>query len=160
MGIFDHFLGTPQWAASLLKEIRPSRKEIAAIEKVRCEYAFSHEDITFFVLGHRTTTRRVLRHACQAIRSQARHLPDQDVQVEALKQRVLSGCALPLQMPSLLGLTPDSSDSDFARVVVEYSDIDQLADAVTAEEYAHAHVPVMPGYEDAERRLDDILLGH
>ena len=167
MGLLRDLLGmSPYWARKLPAHLRPSSKaQMEELERIRNEAGKGHDEFFVYILGHRETTRRLLRYLYRHRKQQGDS--DEDALLAVLGSRVMEDWKVGL---NLFGVQPNLLNAaaglnEFERrvrdVVRRYPDIEGLTAAILAEEEAlglyrpYKEFLLLPAH--LERRVSQIL---
>ncbi|HYA01998.1 MAG TPA: hypothetical protein VEI04_02660 [Syntrophobacteria bacterium] len=124
------------------------------------EAGINHSDFLEHLAGHPATTRRVQRYFYEQIRHQMPTASEKEV----LRQLIMSRLtALVEQGSDLFGLTAIGNEeakfmARIDQIVSQHNNIESLIDVMTEDEARRElAIPPSPEYEDAARRVSEIL---
>ena len=160
MGLRNFLRGLPEWAAQLPSHLRPAPDQIRRLEVIGEKAGVSHTDFLMHIAGHPETARRVQRHMYRQIKQQMPAASEREVLTQLLLSRLTSAFGQGSDLFDLAAIADDEA-AVTARVddiISRHSDLESLVDAmIEDEERRERPVPAAPGFEDAVRRVSEIL---
>ena len=162
MGLLDFFRGLPHWAEQLPPHLRPAPDRIRQLEAIRIEVGASDADFLLHIAGHPETTRRVQRHFYKHIKQQMPGTTEREILKHLIVSRLTAAIA---QGDDLFGLGAMSDEialgARLDEIVSHHSTVESLIGAMIEDEAARTPgIPARPGFEEAARRVTDVLSAH
>jgi len=143
----NHVLSKPKWAESLSSDLRPDKKRIREIEKLRIKFGIAHELFSMRVLGSPATTRKVQKHCLGDFRVSNPGASEKELFRMILISRIQ---APPLESPGYSGMTEEKIDEAMRSI----SSFDELCDYIIALDEQE---PPSPDPFGIGKRIDEIL---
>ncbi len=134
----------PKWVKLLPSNLRPDKKRISELEKLRNTFGISHEDLSMRVIGSPATTRKVQRQCIRNFRNQNPEAPEK----ELLKMVLISRIIVP---PSI-----EMTEQEIDQAMENINSFDDLCDYIIALDEKE---PSFPDTFGIGKRIDEILAG-
>ncbi len=134
----------PKWVKIIPSNLRPDKKRISELEKLRSAFGISHEDLSMRVIGSTVTTRKVQRQCLRNFRNQNPGAPEK----ELLKMVLISRIIVP---PSI-----EMTEQEMEQAMENINSFDDLCDYIIALDEKE---PSFPDTFGIGKRIDKILAG-
>lgn len=132
----------PNWVKILLLDLRPDKKRVEELEKLRVEFAIPHEALAMRVMSSPVTTRKVQRKCLETLRIQNPRKSERELFKMVLISRI--------QAPPSFEMTEPEIDEAMKNI----NSFDELCDyIITLDEQESA----FPDPLGIGKRIDEIL---
>ena len=132
----------PKWVKLLPSHLRPDKKRISDLEKLRVEFGIPHDVLAMRILSSPATTRKVQRHCLENFRIQNPEASEKELLRIVLVSRV--------QTPPSFKMTYQQID----RAMKNINSFDDLCDYIIALDEQE---PSFPDPLGIGKRVDEIL---
>ena len=143
----NNVLSKPKWVKSLSLNLRPDKKRIRELEKLRIKFAIPHDLFSMRVLGSPATTRKVQKQCFEGFRARNPGAPEKELFRMVLISRIQ---APPLESPGYSGMTEDKIDEAMRSI----NSFDELCDCIIALDEQE---PASPDPLGIGKRIDEIV---
>ncbi|GAI08752.1 unnamed protein product [marine sediment metagenome] len=132
----------PRWIKLIPSHLRPDKKRISELEKLRSSFGIPHEDLAMRVIGSTATTRKVQRQCLRNFRNQNPGAPEKELLKMVLISRITS--------PPIIKITEQEIDQAMENI----NSFDDLCDYIIALDEKE---PSFPDTFGIGKRIDEIL---
>ena len=140
----------PEWISLIPENIRPDRKSIDKIERLRAQFNIPHEAMMMRVVQSRVTTRKVQRNVLDYCRNLCPDYSEKELLKLVLRSRLNIS-----QQTNPYGLTIYSmSDDEIDNVMLNINSFDDLVDYILTLDQQE---PPAPDPIGLGKRIDEIL---
>jgi len=134
----------PKWVKLLPSNMRPDKKRISELEKLRVESGIPHDALTMRIMSSPATTRKVQRQCLRDFRNQNPGAPEK----ELLKMVLISRIIVP---PSI-----EMTEQEIDQAMEYINSFDDLCNYIIALDEKE---PSFPDTFGIGKRIDEILAG-
>ena len=143
-------LFTPKWARSLPSNLRPDKKRINELERLRIQYKIPHEAMAICIGQSKTTTRKVQQNALRYFRLHSPNSSEKELLKMVLISRLqISQLTNPYDLP-IYAMTEEAID----KVMDNINSFDALVDYIIGLDEQE---PSLPDQLGIGKTIDEIL---
>jgi len=144
----DHVLSKPKWVESpRLLNLRPDKKRIRELEKLRIKFGIPHDLFSMRVLGSPATTRKVQKQCLEGFRARDPGASEKELFRMVLISRIQAPAP---ESPGYSGMTEEKIDEAMRSI----NSFDELCDYIIALDEQE---PASPDPFGIGKRIDEIL---
>ena len=134
----------PKWVKIIPPNLRPDKKRISELEKLRSAFGISHEDLSMCIIGSPATTRKVQKQMLRNFGNQNPGASEKELLKMVLISRIVS--------PPIIKITEQEIDQAMENI----NSFDDLCDYIIALDEKE---PSFPDTFGIGKRIDEILAG-